>query len=340
MAISIAIDFESKFITIYKKGMGIVLKEPVIAVVQSDRKGKLQLIASGKDAVKIIGDLNSEEKVLYPIVNGCVANPKVCHLMMQDFLYKVSSATLLKHKIIALVCVSCGLTVPERQNIEKTIIQAGASQVTIVESPIALYQLTNLDFALTFNMGSMLTEVAIVSADGIICGCSVDIALDAMANNVKEYVEAKYNTLLGATIAHRVLMSVGSMHPNDMSTIFVNGRDKEENMPKRIEITSADVRKAIKPSLDRFYEVIDSVMCSCPSNIMETVYNNGIVLAGEGMKIAGLGEYVASKVQMNPKIIDICDNALAMYDCDNAVATGGSVLMQYPQKLERVLSYK
>ena len=328
MAIRIALDFGSNYITIFNKGIGVVLKEPSIVIVSKFRR-KLQLVATGSKAMKMLGKLDKDYNVVTPIVEGTITNIDACSLMIEDYFRKVADSNILRHRIEVLAAISCGLTVAERRDIETVLTRAGASQVTLIESPITIFQMGNKDNALIMLIGGDITEVAIVSDDGIICGCSVDIAGEAFNTAITEYIAIKYRVQISTYTAEKVKTSIGSMYEKDMSTIEVNGKDLVENEPKSIEITASDIRKAIMPLLEKIVEVIDSVMCSCPENIIEEVYRNGIYLAGGSVQIAGLGDYFGERCKMTASIIS---------DPINAVATGGGSLLEDANSLNRILS--
>lgn len=328
MAIRLAIDIGSNYITIFSKGQGVVLKEPSIAIVRKTSK-KLHLIASGSKALKMQGRLDPEDYTVHPVSEGITGNTEAAYLMLKDYIGKVSAGTILKHRIEVIALISCGLNVGERRDIETVLTRAGANQVNLIETPVAVFQQGNKDYALVIIIGADVTEVAIVSDDGIICGCTVDIAGEAMNRAIVEYIGAKYKVQIGAYAAERIKVAIGSMYNNDMSTAEVNGKDLNENSPKLIEITASDVRKAITPLLDKIVEVIDSVMCSCPDNIIEDVYANGIFFAGGSSQMPGLAEYIAASCKMKPIIVD---------DPSNAVANGGGALLNDNNSLSRFLN--
>lgn len=328
MAIKIGVDFGSNFITIFSKGIGVVLKEPAICIV-TRHKRKLELVAAGAQAIKMLSRLDKDYTVIYPVNEGAVTNVEACALMMQDYINKVISGKLIKSKVEALIAISCGLTVAERRDIESVLIKAGASQVTLIETPVTVFQLGNKDNALTIIIGGDLSEVAIVSDEGIITGSSVDIAGEAFNKALAEYIAIKYRVQIGVYVSEKIKTSIGSMYENDMSTIEVSGKDLIENSPKKVEITASDVRKAITPLLDKIVEVIDSVMCSCPDNIIEEVYRNGIHLAGGSAQIAGLDEYLGARLKMS---------ATVLADPINSVATGCGSLLEDTNTLNRLLA--
>jgi rod shape-determining protein MreB len=326
--VKIAVDLGSEYITIFSKGLGVVLKEPSVVALTKLRK-KSALIAAGSKALKMLNRPEKGCNVVFPIGDGAIKNIEAAILMFQEFFIKVSSQSFIRQRVDVLAAVSCGLTVAERRDIELALNRAGANQITLIEAPPTVFQLGNKDNALILIIGKHLTEAAIVSDEGIIMGCSLDIAGDAMNKAIMDYIALKYRVLIGNYAAEKVKISIGSMYENDMSTIEVNGKDLVENAPKSIEITASDVRKALTPLLDKLVEVIDSLMCSCPDTILDEVYRNGIYLAGGSAQLPGIGDYLGLRCKMTATVIN---------DPVNAVATGAGSLLNDENSLKRMLN--
>jgi len=325
--VKIALDLGSNYITVFNKGVGVVLKEPSIVIMTKYRR-KTELVASGTKAVKMLGRLEKDYNVVYPIGQGAIKNLEAATLMLQDYFNKVSSSSVIRQKLEVLCAVSCGLTIAERRDIELVLNRAGASNITLIETPVTIFQQGNKDNALVMIIGGDLTETAIVSDDGIINGCSVDIAGEAFNKAISDYIALKYRVQIGTYAAEKVKTSIGSMYDNDMSIIEVNGKDLVENSPKSIEITASDVRKAITPLLEKLVEVIDSLMCSCPDTILDEVYRNGIYLAGGSAMLPGIGDYLSERLKMAVTV---------MTDPINAVANGGGSFLEDRNSLNRFL---
>jgi rod shape-determining protein MreB len=110
MAVKIAIDFGSEFITIYHRGEGVILKEPSV-VITSGRRKKTELVASGSRAVKMLSRLEEGMNAVYPIRSGAVANAEACSMMLKDYIDKVAGAAMIKRRVEAVTLVSCGLKI-------------------------------------------------------------------------------------------------------------------------------------------------------------------------------------------------------------------------------------
>src|SRR5207247_1852401 len=83
--------------------------------------------------------------------------------------------------------------------------------------------------------------------------------------------------------------AIGAAYPLDeeVSTYF-RGRDLLTGLPRSIEVTSAQIREAIEPSIDSIVEAIKATIEETPPELIADVMDQGIYLAGGGALLRGL----------------------------------------------------
>lgn len=231
----LVIDLGSKKTIIIKKDAGIVFKEPTV-IVTTTSGNNLKLVAAGANTSELIGKTSPAEQVIYPIVQGVIVNEKACELMLQDFIMRVVGKPLIKPRISALVCISCGLTNIEKRSIEDVCNSAGINDVTLIEAPIAIAGLIHEDGAFIVDIGSDKTEVAIVNESGIIAGCSVDIGGSMINEAITDYIATKYKMIVHYNTTEKIKLSVATMREQDISQVAVNGKDTHTGELKTIKI--------------------------------------------------------------------------------------------------------
>ena len=185
---AIAIDMGSVNTVIYQLGSGVVLSEP--SVVALSVNGKSSIRAVGSEAKKLIGKTAETTKIVFPIVEGEIADVKNATAMTENFLNKITLRKLsLRPK--ALVSVPCGIENDEIKKYAKVLSGAGVYNADFVESPI----LTALGLGIPVSestpcfivdVGGGTTNIAAVSLDGVIAGVNVNMGgrnVDAMIIN-------------------------------------------------------------------------------------------------------------------------------------------------------------
>ena len=167
----LAVDFGSSYITIYKRGEGIVLKEASVVVVSTHKK-KREVVESGNAAKNYVRTTMGNAREIYPVREGVVVSVEDASLMMSEFIKRLLPEKIFKPQIRAVVMISSGLTVVERRDVETVMLNAGVKDVILVESPLALLAYTNSVGGLFLDIGGGTAEVASVTKNGISAACS------------------------------------------------------------------------------------------------------------------------------------------------------------------------
>ena len=325
----LVLDLGSGNVTIYQKGLGIVLKEPSIAIVVPGAK-RPTLKVAGTKAKKLIGKTVGLEQVVYPFKGGVVANQDVAYLMLKDFVDRVTEGSAFKHRATALVPVCCGLSLAERKAFETLLGKLGFSEILIVDSPNTAARLIPENSGLVINVGSGVTEFAIVREAGIINGCSVDIAGDEFTNVVLQHLDQACGLKVGFFTAERIKHTIMSLYQGDTSMCEVTGRDYLGS-PKTITLHSADLFERAKALADSLVEVARTMLGYLPPEMTEDVINKGIFLYGGSAELPGLKEYFEQELKLLVNVIP---------DPANAVANGGGKLLTSREVLNDILELK
>jgi len=104
--------------------------------------------------------------------DGVIADFTITELMLKHFIRKVHPSSCLRPSPRIIICVPCGSTQVERRAIRESALGAGASQVYLIEEPMAAAIGAGLPVAdacgsMVVDIGGGTTEVAIISLDGM-----------------------------------------------------------------------------------------------------------------------------------------------------------------------------
>ncbi|WP_300791204.1 rod shape-determining protein, partial [Helicobacter sp. UBA3407] len=78
----------------------------------------------------------------------------------------------------------------------------------------------------------------------------------------------------------------------------VKGRDQVSGLLNTIELTSEDVREAMKEPLKEISNALKDVLEQMPPDLAGDIVENGIVLTGGGALIRGLDKYLSDVVKL------------------------------------------
>jgi rod shape-determining protein MreB len=165
-----------------------------------------------------------------------------------------------------VICVPSGSTSVERRAIRDAASNAGASQVFLIEEPMAAA--IGADMPVTEPVGSMVvdigggtTEVAVLSLRGLAYTTSVRVGGDKMDEAIVSFVRRHHNLLIGESTAERIKKEYGVAQPpadGIGETIHIKGRDLVNGVPKEITITQAQIAEALAEPIGTIVEACAS----------------------------------------------------------------------------------
>ena len=304
----IGIDLGTANTLVFMKGKGIVMREPsVVAVdVRSDT-----VLAVGTAAKEMIGRTPGSIVAVRPLKDGVIADFDITATMLKHFIRKVVRSTMFSKPHI-VVCIPSGVTEVERRAVEDAARQAGASQVELIEEPMAAAIGAGLPVAeptgsMVVDIGGGTAEVAVISLGDIVTSCSVRVAGDKFDESIISYVKKKYNLLIGERTAEQIKIAIGSAYPtedNNGTSVEIKGRNLVDGLPKNVTITAEEVREALSDPLATIVEAIKCSLVTRPPERSADIIDHGIMLTGGGALLRGLDQLVERETGMPVHVAD------------------------------------
>src|SRR4028118_463704 len=133
-----AIDLGTANTVVYVRGRGIVLNEPSVVAIETIN-GVKRVKAVGDDAKLMMGKTPDQIEAIRPLRDGVIADIDVAEQMIKHFIHKVHGGGKLRALRFPeiVICVPSGSTSVERRAIRDSASNAGASQVSLTEEPMA-----------------------------------------------------------------------------------------------------------------------------------------------------------------------------------------------------------
>ena len=290
-----AIDLGTANTVVYVRGQGIVLNEPSVVAIETIN-GVKKVKAVGNDAKMMMGKTPDSIEAIRPLRDGVIADIDVAEQMIKHFIQKVHGKKRLFSYPEIVICVPSGSTSVERRAIRDAASNAGASQVFLIEEPMAAA--IGADMPVTEPIGSMVvdvgggtTEVAVLSLRGLAYTTSVRTGGDKMDEAIVSYVRRHHNLLIGETTAERIKKDFGvAQAPADGvgHTIHIKGRDLVNGVPKEISINQGQIAEALSEPIGTIIEGVRIALENTAPELAADIVDQGIVLTGGGALIAGL----------------------------------------------------
>ncbi len=292
------------------KDKGIVINEPSVVAVERERYGsKAKILAVGKEAKDMVGKTPGNIEDIRPMKDGVIADFDMTEKMIRYFIEKTHRRkSFLRPRII--ISVPYGLTQVERKAVRESALSAGAREVFLIEEPMAAASGANLPIQepkgnLVVDIGGGTTEIGVISLGGLVISKSIRTAGDKLDTSIVNYVKEKYNLIIGERTGEEIKIAIGSaiQLPKELSMV-VKGRDQVSGLLSRIELTSEDVREAMREYLKEIADALKMVLEMMPPDLASDIVENGVVLTGGGALIRGLDKYLSEIVRLPVYIAD------------------------------------
>ncbi|EOX4542876.1 rod shape-determining protein [Campylobacter jejuni] len=292
------------------KDKGIVINEPSVVAVERERYGsKAKILAVGKEAKDMVGKTPGNIEAIRPMKDGVIADFDMTEKMIRYFIEKTHRRkSFLRPRII--ISVPYGLTQVERKAVRESALSAGAREVFLIEEPIAAAIGASLPIQepkgnLVVDIGGGTTEIGVISLGGLVISKSIRTAGDKLDMSIVNYVKEKYNLIIGERTGEEIKITIGSaiQLPKELSMV-VKGRDQVSGLLSRIELTSEDVREAMREYLKEIADALKMVLEMMPPDLASDIVENGVVLTGGGALIRGFDKYLSEIVRLPVYIAD------------------------------------
>ena len=305
----LAVDLGTANTIVIAKGRGIIINEPSVVAVKNEKYGQSKVLAVGKEAKEMVGKTPGNIRAIRPMRDGVIADFDMTEKMIRKFIQNAHGrSSLISPRII--ICVPYGLTQVERKAVRESALSAGAREVFLIEEPMAAAIGAGVDIRepqghLVVDIGGGTTEIGVVSLGGLVLSKSIRTAGDKIDQNIINYIRKKYNLLIGERVAEEIKINIGTAITLDKElTMTVNGRDQVEGLLSSVELTSEDVREAMKEPLKEVAEALRDVLEQMPPDLAGDIVNHGIILTGGGALIRQLDKYLSDIVRIPVYVAD------------------------------------
>ncbi|MBP9219216.1 MAG: rod shape-determining protein MreB, partial [Sterolibacterium sp.] len=171
----LAIDLGTANTLIYVRGQGIVLNEPSVVAIRTEGgpSAKKTIQAVGMSAKQMLGRTPGNITAIRPMKDGVIADFTVTEQMLKQFIKKVHDSRMFSPSPRIIICVPCGSTQVERRAIRESALGAGASQVYLIEEPMAAaigagMPVSDATGSMVVDIGGGTTEVGVISLGGMV----------------------------------------------------------------------------------------------------------------------------------------------------------------------------
>ena len=306
----LAIDLGTCNTLIYARDRGIVINEPSIVALENV-DGVPTVRAFGEEARPMLGRTPVGLRTVRPLRSGVIADLDVAEQMLKHFIGKaLGSRSRLPGKLDVVIAIPSGSTNVERHAIRDAASNAGANEINFVEEPLAAAIGAGMPVddpfgSMVCDIGGGTTEVGVITIRGLAYSRSVRVGGDKMDEAIMAMVRRTHNLQIGEATAERVKCQIGSARaPADGhgASLVVKGLDMERGVPKEIELTEAEIARALAEPVGQVVAAVRTALEHTAPEISADIIDNGIMLTGGSSLLRNIDALIAEETGL-PVII-------------------------------------
>ncbi len=285
------IDLGTNNFKVYSKATGkTMLEKNTIAVID-----KNQIYAYGDRAYAMYEKAPETINVIFPVVEGVIADYNLLQTMIFDFLEHKTKARIKNAEFI--IAVPTDITDVEKRAFYELFYKSKSKpkKVMLCEKPIADAVGLGIDVneptgVMIVDMGADTTETSVISLGGLVLSDLLHFGGNRLDESIISFVRKEFNLVIGQKTAKLLKETIGSALPGREDSMVIVGRDVVSGLPIEMEIGSKIVYEAMKSNLESICTSIKMILEKTPPELAKDIIHSGIYITGGGSQLAGLDQ--------------------------------------------------
>ncbi|MGE0085553.1 MAG: rod shape-determining protein [Desulfococcaceae bacterium] len=275
---------------------GMIAEEP--SLVRNIRQ------AGNSDAY--IAYLNSK-LCSFPLRGGVVTDINTAIRLLSPLFKKVIRGM---RQPVSLTCAPTDTSENERKMLAEAILRSGASHVAIIPEPWAAAIGAGLDVTLPYaqvliDIGEGVTDMAVIREGRLIRTAAIRTACADIHKAIRKALVSRHKVYLYPEEIERLTQESDAglpLHTVSQKQMRVNGIHIARRREESIEVSQADVLRAMDPVISAILKMIGGHLRQLPEHIGAEITESGICLTGGGSCMKGLDRRIAAETGLNVSI--------------------------------------
>ncbi len=291
-----AVDLGTDTIKIKDKNDRKFLYDKNIVALRNNR----EVLAIGSEAFEIYEKNPQNVQVVWPMVNGVIANLTEAEIVLTSLLKDFSG--IFGGDSSLYMSVPSDITQVEKRAFFQVMNRKiGASRIRLIDKGIADAVSAGLPVLaarghMIVNIGADSTEISVISSGRVILSQTLKIGGRKLDEDISTMVRRKFNLSVGARTAESLKNNLAFMINGPRLEQKVFGIHTLSGLPKAEVIPSLAVSVAIIDTVDMIVEAVNSVFNRVPPQLMKDISRDGIYLSGGVSMIQNLPEYIQKEI--------------------------------------------
>lgn len=284
MVTKIGLDLGYANITLSDVTAGIY-RESSVALVD---KNTHRIISVGNGALSL-KDYEEDGAILVrPFKNGLLFDQNITSGVIENAIRAVLPA----EKVRCIIGVAPDFLPKQEKEIFEMLTEAGVAECYSVNR--ALAALIGAGYsptisAISINIGASGTEIAILYEGKIIHTSRAAVGGEDFDSAVKQHIFEQGDVNVSYSVARAIKESLGAVYAGrENESIDIEGTLSLTGSKVRMNITTEDIVGVFEKSLAKLFSAIADAIKQIPIELVEPIFENGIILTGGGSMLFGL----------------------------------------------------
>ena len=159
------------------------------------------------------------------------------------------------------------------------------------------------------------------SASSLAAASDLKVAGDDMDEAIINYMKKTYNLTIGEQTSERLKIEIGTAAPvGEPQTMDVRGRDNISGLPRKMVVTSDEIREALLEPVAAIVEAVTRTLERAEPELAADLIDNGICLVGGGSLLRGIDVVFSNATGLDVHVAD---------EPTTCVARGTSIYLEH-----------
>ena len=303
MATDVALDIGTSFCRVATAEQGVVFNEPSTVAIDT-RSG--EVVEVGYGAMDLVARTSRHVVAFRPLAQGATIDFDVTARLLAGLLERAGISKV--SRVRAVMSVPSLATAIERRALRQAAVQAGAREVSLIESPLAAAIGLGLPVqdpvgSAVSVLGAGASEATLISLGGIVTrgtrrhgGSDLDAAIASL-------IRHRYGVVVAPAAAEALKIALASaMGRTSGQSETVSARTVERGEPVEVVVSADLVNDALHDVLMSTVAMVQDSLAEAPPDLSQDVSARGMTLVGGLARLRDVAELIQKKTNVDVRV--------------------------------------
>ncbi|MBF0443734.1 MAG: rod shape-determining protein, partial [Oligoflexales bacterium] len=295
----VAIDLGTENTLIRCSSSRIVVNEPSCVALKEEASGQKKILAAGQEAVRMIGRVSNNIRVIWPLSNGVIIDQTSAILMVKAFLSRFNYPMLFRPRRV-VISAPHSITNIERRTFLDLGMALSPRETNIVPEPVAAALGSHINIFgpkgyLVVDIGRGILEAVVISMGEIVVGTSLRLSGRTDCDRIKATVHESLQIEICQFEAEKIMRTLESSSPPP-DLIEIRGMNFITGLPVKTWISSSLLEPVLKHKFADVENCLMELLEQTPPELARDIAETGIFLTGGGCLFGNLPGYLEGRL--------------------------------------------